>query len=89
MTRPLSPADAGGPDGFFEFEDAELAERRGNSFLIVWKRPRPVGYEVELRWTKKHGSVYDVWGQDFYETNKLAPFSRKTSLFDNKRLTIL
>ena len=87
--KPLSPADAGGPDGFFEYDGAELAERRGNDFLIVWKRPLPVGYEVELRWTKGRGSVHDVWGQEFHATGKLVPFGKETSLFDNKRLSII
>lgn len=82
-----TPDQAGGPDGEFEYEDAERAERRGNNFLILWRRKD--GYEIEYRWTKNRGSVHEVWGQGFHHYGDFKPFSKRKSLFDNPKISIL
>ena len=83
----LTPDRAGGPDGPFEYEGAERAERKGNNFLILWKRAD--GYEIEYRWTKDRKSVHDVWGQAFHHYGNFKSFGKTKSLFDNKRIVIL
>lgn len=69
-------------DGRFQYEDAHLAERKGNDFLIVWKL-KDGTFEVEHRWTKNGGSVNEVWGQTFKHFDQKRPPCRKDkSLFD-------